>query len=156
MQAIRYKLDVNGFTHVQIMGYSAKYASGFYGPFRDAAQSAPGHGNRKSYQMDFRTKLQGVEEAAADIEEGADWVMVKPAHTYLDVIARVSGRFQETPLAAYQTSGEYMMIVAAAEKGIMNEHEAMIETLTAIKRAGASYLISYYARQFAEIVSSVN
>jgi len=148
--AIRQALNNNGFNHVKIMGYSAKYASNFYGPFRDAAQSAPGQGNRKSYQMDFRTRHQGIDEVASDIEEGANWVMVKPAHTYLDVIARASDRFPEIPVAAYHTSGEFMMIVAAAEKNLLDEHEAMTEALTAIKRAGASFVISYYARTFLE------
>jgi porphobilinogen synthase len=154
VKAIRSNLDAHGFSTVQVMGYSAKYASGFYGPFRDAAQSAPGQGDRKSYQMDFRTKLQGVEEVAADVAEGAASVMVKPAHTYLDVIARVKARFPETPLAAYHTSGEYMMIVAAGEKGLLNEPDAMREVLTAIKRAGADYIISYYAREFAKKASA--
>lgn len=153
VQAIRSNLNAHGFSEVQVMGYSAKYASGFYGPFRDAAQSAPGQGDRKSYQMDFRTKFQGVEEVAADIEEGAASVMVKPAHTYLDVIARVKTRFPKIPLAAYHTSGEYMMIVAAGERGLLNEQDAMREVLTAIKRAGADYIISYYAREFAKEAS---
>jgi porphobilinogen synthase len=152
VMAIRAALDENGFSRVGVMGYSAKYASGFYGPFRDAAQSAPGKGDRKSYQMDFRTRWQGVEEVAADVAEGAASVMVKPAHAYLDVIARVKERFPSTPLAAYHTSGEFMMIVAAAEKGYLSEQEAMLEVLTAIKRAGADYLISYYAREFAKSV----
>ncbi len=151
--AIRQALSNNGFNHVKIMGYSAKYASNFYGPFRDAAQSAPGHGNRKSYQMDFRTRHQGIDEVASDIEEGANWVMVKPAHTYLDVIARASDRFPEIPTAAYHTSGEFMMIVTAAEHNLLDEHEAMIEVLTAIKRAGASYIISYYARNYLDKIN---
>jgi porphobilinogen synthase len=148
--AIRNILDDNGFKRVKVMGYSAKYASGFYGPFRDAAQSAPGEGNRKSYQMDFRTSRQGIDEVTADINEGAAYIMIKPAHTYLDVIARVKDKYPDTTLAAYHTSGEYMMIVAAGEKGLLNKDEAMFEALTAIKRAGAQWLITYYAREFAQ------
>lgn len=153
--AIRRALDSEKFDKVKIMGYSAKYASSMYGPFRDAAQSAPAQGNRKQYQMDYRTRHQGIEEVEADIREGADWVMVKPAHTYLDVVARASDRFPQVPLAAYQVSGEYMMLVAAAEKGILNEQDAMLEALTAIKRAGASYIITYYARKFASLTQNL-
>jgi porphobilinogen synthase len=132
----------------KILAYSAKYASSFYGPFRDAAASAPSFGNRKSYQMDFRTKHQGLQEITADIEEGADWVMVKPAQSYLDIIHQASFAFPATPLAAYQVSGEYAMLKAAARAGIVNEHLAFTESLTAIKRAGANTIISYYAKEF--------
>jgi porphobilinogen synthase len=132
----------------KILGYSAKYASGFYGPFRDAVNSAPSFGDRKTYQMDNRNISQAIDEVQTDIDEGADWVMVKPAHTYLDIIQRIRLNFPNFPLTAYQVSGEYMMIKAAAEAGYMNEEIAMQEVLTAIKRAGANYIISYYAMEF--------
>lgn len=143
--AIRDLLDKHNHS-TKILSYSAKYASGFYGPFRDAAHSSPSFGDRRSYQMDYRTIGQALGEVAADLSEGADWVMVKPAHTYLDVIQRVKSSFPEAKLAAYQVSGEYMMIRAAAEAGFMDGHTAMLEALTAIRRAGADYIISYYAR----------
>lgn len=132
----------------KLLSYSAKYASSFYGPFREAADSAPSFGDRKTYQMDYRTKHQGIEEIAADIEEGADWVMVKPAQAYLDIIQRASVAFPDVPLAAYQVSGEYAMIKCAAANGLLNEEQAFTESLTAIKRAGAQYIISYYAKEF--------
>ncbi len=132
----------------KILAYSAKYSSNFYGPFRDAAGSAPGFGDRKTYQMDYRTLHQGIEEIAADIDEGADWVMVKPAQAYLDIIQRASVAFPAVPLAAYQVSGEYAMLKTAAENGILNEEQAFYESLTAIKRAGANYIITYYAKDF--------
>ena len=149
VEAIRDALNKKGLTKTHILSYSIKYASSLYGPFRDAAQSAPSFGNRKTYQMDYRTLDQGIQEALADIEEGADWLMVKPAHTYLDMITRIKEKFPEKTLAAYHVSGEYMLIKAAAEKGYINEEEAMLEILTAIKRAGADILISYYAGTFA-------
>ena len=132
----------------KVLAYSAKYSSNFYGPFRDAAGSAPSFGDRKSYQMDYRTFQQGIDEIAADIEEGADWVMVKPAQAYLDIIQRASVAFPSVPLAAYQVSGEFAMLKAAAEAGLMNEELAFLESLTAIKRAGANYIITYYAKEF--------
>jgi len=147
VKAIKDVLLANGQT-AKILAYSAKYASSFYGPFRDAADSAPSFGDRKTYQMDFRTKLQGLDEVTADIEEGADWVMVKPAQTYLDVIQRVSTKYPDVPLVAYQVSGEYAMLIAAAAAGVLNEEKAFFESLTAIKRAGANYIISYYAKDF--------
>ena len=147
VKAIKDLLKKNGQT-ARVLGYSAKYASSFYGPFRDAADSAPSFGDRKSYQMDFRTKLQGLEEVAADIEEGADWVMVKPAQTYLDIVQRASTAYPNVPLVAYQVSGEYAMLIAAAKAGVLNEEQAFFESLTAIKRAGANYIISYYAKDF--------
>ncbi|MEA4976860.1 MAG: porphobilinogen synthase [Paludibacter sp.] len=134
--------------NTKILSYSAKYASSFYGPFRDAAGSAPSFGDRKSYQMDYRTRDQGLAEIEADIEEGADWVMVKPAQTYLDIIQRASVAFPKTPLAAYQVSGEYAMLKNAAESHLLYEEQAFKESLTAIKRAGAQYIISYYAKDF--------
>ncbi|HEX2935209.1 MAG TPA: porphobilinogen synthase [Bacteroidales bacterium] len=151
VEAIRSLLNVNRYRHTKILSYSAKYSSGFYGPFRDAAQSAPSFGDRKTYQMDYRTSSQAISEVAADISEGAAWVMVKPAHTYLDIIQRIKSNFSETPLVAYQVSGEYMMIKAAAQAGYLNEEQAMLETLTAIKRAGADYIITYYAKDFAKL-----
>lgn len=147
VKAIKDLLNENGQT-AKVLAYSAKYASSFYGPFRDAAGSAPSFGDRKSYQMDFRTKQQGLDEITADIEEGADWVIVKPAQSYLDVIQRVSSTYPEVTLVAYQVSGEYAMLLAAAEAGVLNEKQAFFESLTAIKRAGANYIISYYAKDF--------
>lgn len=156
VEAIRSLLDTKGFTKTRILSYSAKYSSGFYGPFRDAAQSAPSFGDRKTYQMDYRTSSQAIGEVAADIEEGAAWVMVKPAHSYLDIIQRIKSTFPETPLVAYQVSGEYMMIKAAAQAGYLNEEQAMLEALTAIKRAGSDYIISYYAKDFARLYNQKN
>ena len=147
VDAIRKALTAAGLK-TKILAYSAKYASSFYGPFREAADSAPSFGDRKTYQMDYRTKNQGIEEIAADIEEGADWVMVKPAQAYLDIIQRASVAFHDIPLAAYQVSGEYAMIKCAAANGLLNEEQAFTESLTAIKRAGAHYIISYYAKEF--------
>lgn len=132
----------------KILAYSAKYASAFYGPFRDAAGSAPSFGDRKAYQMDFRTKDQGLEEIAADIEEGADWIMVKPASAYLDIIQRASVQFPAHSLVAYQVSGEYSMLKNGAEQGFFNEERIFFESLIAMKRAGAKYIISYYAKDF--------
>ena len=132
----------------KILAYSAKYASAFYGPFRDAADSAPAFGDRKTYQMDYRTHDQGLEEIAADIEEGADWTMVKPAMPYLDMIARGVGRFPQIPMVAYQVSGEYSMLKAAAKLDYLDEQRVVFESLIAIKRAGAKYIISYYAKEY--------
>lgn len=147
VEAIKSTIEAN-MLNAKILAYSAKYASSFYGPFRDAAGSAPSFGDRKSYQMDYRTKHQGLEEIAADIEEGADWVMVKPAQAYLDIIQRANVAYPKTPLVAYQVSGEYAMIHAAADAGLVNVENAFLESLTAIKRAGANYIISYYAKRF--------
>ena len=132
----------------KILAYSAKYASAFYGPFRDAADSTPSFGDRKTYQMDYRTHDQGLEEIAADIEEGADWTMVKPAMPYLDMIARGVERFPQVPMVAYQVSGEYSMLKAAARLGYLDEQRIVYESLIAIKRAGAQYIISYYAKEY--------
>lgn len=132
----------------KILAYSAKYASAFYGPFRDAADSTPTFGDRKTYQMDYRTHDQGLEEIAADIEEGADWTMVKPAMPYLDMIARGVERFPQVPMVAYQVSGEYSMLKAAAKLGYLDEQRVVYESLIAIKRAGAQYIISYYAKEY--------
>lgn len=147
VQAIREALINNGL-NTKILAYSAKYSSAFYGPFRDAAGSAPSFGDRKTYQMDYRTKHQGIEEIRADIEEGADWVMVKPAQSYLDIISRASALFPSVPLTAYQVSGEYSILKNAALQGLVDEQAAFEESLTAIKRSGANYIISYYAKQF--------
>jgi porphobilinogen synthase len=146
--AIREALDDRGFENVAIMSYAAKYCSAFYGPFRDAAGSAPKFGDRRSHQMDPGNALEALREVEQDIEEGADIVMVKPALPYLDVITRVKDTFGY-PTAAYQVSGEYSMIKAAAQNGWIDERRAMIETLTAIKRAGADMVITYYARDIA-------
>ena len=146
--AIRKSLDENGFTDIAIMAYSAKYSSAFYGPFREAAHSAPAFGDRKTYQMDYSNIREAVREVELDINEGADIIMVKPAMAYLDVIHEISGRF-ELPVAAYQVSGEYSMIKAAAGNGWIDEKAAVLESLTAIKRAGAKIVITYYAKQLA-------
>ncbi len=147
---IRRALDENGFTDVLIMSYSVKYASTFYSPFREAAYSAPAFGDRKTYQMDPRNAYEAIKEARLDIEEGADILMVKPAHTYLDVIRLVKTTFPEYPLAAYHVSGEYTMIKAAALNGWINEKVAVMEVTTAIKRAGADLILTYYAMQLAD------
>lgn len=149
IEALRQKLDSDPRTkHVRILAYSAKYASAYYGPFRDAACSAPSFGDRKTYQMDYRTKNQGLEEIAADIEEGTDWIMVKPALAYLDIIYRASEQFPDYPLVAYQVSGEYSMLLNAAMQGLFDEKRIFHESLTAIRRAGARYIITYYAKRY--------
>lgn len=146
--AIREALDGAGFEHVAIMSYAVKYASAFYGPFRDAAASAPAFGDRRSYQMDNSNAREALREAELDYAEGADILMVKPATTYLDVMRMVRDRF-DLPLAAYHVSGEYAMIKAAAERGWIDEKRVMLETLTGIRRAGADIIITYYAREAA-------
>jgi porphobilinogen synthase len=151
--AIRDTLDENGFSQLPIMAYAAKYASGFYGPFRDAAQSTPQFGDRRSHQMDPANSDEALREIRLDIEEGADIVMVKPALAYLDVITRARLEF-DLPLAAYSVSGEYAMIKAAAERGWLDEPRIMMEVLTAIKRAGADMIITYYAKDAARVVDS--
>ena len=147
--AIRSALDRDGFTNTPIMSYSAKYASAFYGPFREAADSAPQFGDRRSYQMDPPNAREALNEIAADIQEGADIVMVKPAMPYLDIIARARRLFN-VPLAAYQVSGEYSMIEAAARNGWIDRERTIMETTTAIKRAGADIVITYYALELAK------
>ncbi len=149
--AIRQALDGEGFTNVPIMAYSAKYASGFYGPFREAAGSTPKFGDRRSYQMDPPNAREALREIALDIEEGADIVMVKPALAYLDIIAKARDQF-DVPLAAYQVSGEYAMIEAAARAGWIERERIVMEATTAIKRAGADILITYYALELAKIL----
>ena len=150
--AIRQALDGRGFENTVIMAYAAKYCSAFYGPFRDAAASAPQFGDRRSHQMDPANAAEALREVELDIAEGADIVMVKPAITYLDVIARVKERFN-FPTAAYHVSGEYAMLKAAARNGWIDEPRAMLETLTAIRRAGADIIITYYAREAARAIA---
>lgn len=149
--AIRSGLDAAGFGHVPIMSYAAKYASAFYGPFRDAAESTPQFGDRRSYQMDPAAGAeQALREVELDLAEGADIVMVKPALAYLDVIARVREAFAGVPLAAYSVSGEYSMIKAAAERGWIDERAVALESLLAMRRAGAGILLTYWAKQAAK------
>ena len=146
VRAIREALDAEGFDNTAIMSYAVKYASGFYGPFREAAQSAPEFGDRRAYQMDPPNAREAMHEAELDYAEGADILMVKPATVYLDVLKMVRDRF-EVPLAAYHVSGEYALIKAAAQKGWIDEERVMMETLTSIKRAGADIILTYYARE---------
>lgn len=150
--AIRAALDKAGHQNVAILSYAVKYSSSFYGPFREAAMGAPQFGDRKTYQMDPANAGEAIREAALDIEEGADMLMVKPAMCYLDIIYRVKQQFPEVPLCAYQVSGEYSMIKAAAAQGLINEEQAMLESLIAIKRAGADLIISYFAKDVARIL----
>jgi porphobilinogen synthase len=149
--AIRMALEENGFTKTGIMAYSAKYASCFYGPFRDALDSAPGFGDKKTYQMDFANRTEAVKEVLMDIEEGADIVMVKPALSYLDIIREVKN-VSEVPVSAYNISGEYAMIKAAAKMGWINEEKAILETLTSIKRAGADLIATYFAKDVVKLI----
>jgi porphobilinogen synthase len=149
--AIREALDERGFEMVPILSYAVKYASSFYGPFRDAAESAPAFGDRRSYQMDPANVREALKEAALDVEEGADILMVKPALPYLDVISQLAGEF-DLPLAAYQVSGEYAMIKAAAQKGWLDETAVMLESLLSIKRAGADLILTYFAKQAASLL----
>jgi porphobilinogen synthase len=148
--AIRKILEENQFTKTGILAYSAKYASCFYGPFRDALDSAPGFGDKKTYQMDYRNRLEAIKEVELDVQEGADIVMVKPAGTYLDIIREVKNSVL-VPVAAYQVSGEYAMIKAAAKMGWLEEDKAVLESLLAIKRAGADLIATYYAKDFIRI-----
>jgi len=144
--AIREVLDREGFENTAILAYAVKYASGFYGPFREAAQSAPEFGDRRAYQMDPPNVREAMREAELDYSEGADMLMVKPATVYLDVLSMVRERF-DIPIAAYHVSGEYALIKAAAQKGWIDEERVMMETLTSIKRAGADIILTYYARE---------
>lgn len=143
--AIRKGLEENNFTKVGIMSYSAKYASCFYGPFRDALDSAPGFGDKKTYQMDYRNRIEAIKETLMDVEEGADIVMVKPALSYLDIIREVKDKVK-VPVSAYNISGEYAMIKAAAKMGWIDENKAILEVLTSIKRAGADLIATYFAK----------
>jgi porphobilinogen synthase len=150
--AIRQGLEENGFTKTGIMSYSAKYASCFYGPFRDALDSAPGFGDKKTYQMDYANRTEAIKETLMDIEEGADIVMVKPALAYLDIIREIKNAV-EVPVSAYNISGEYAMIKAAAKMGWLNEDKAILESLTAIKRAGADLIATYFAKEAVNLIS---
>jgi porphobilinogen synthase len=149
--AIRSGLEENGFTKVGIMAYSAKYASCFYGPFRDALDSAPGFGDKKTYQMDYANRIEAVKEALMDVEEGADIVMVKPGLPYLDIVREVKNAVN-VPVSVYNISGEYAMIKAAAKMGWINEEKAILETLTCIKRAGADLIATYFAKDAARLL----
>jgi porphobilinogen synthase len=150
--AIRAALEENGFTKTGIMSYSAKYASCFYGPFRDALDSAPGFGDKKTYQMDYANRTEAIKETLIDVQEGADIVMVKPALAYLDIIREVKDNV-DIPVSAYNISGEYAMIKAAAKMGWLNEDKAILETLTAIKRAGADLIATYFAKDAVRLLS---
>jgi porphobilinogen synthase len=151
VSAIREGLDEAGYPETPIMAYSAKYASAFYGPFREAADSTPQFGDRRSYQMDPANAMEAMREVALDVDEGADIVMVKPALPYLDVIARVKGEFG-LPVAAYSVSGEYAMLKAAGQLGWLDEDRAVLEALTGIRRAGADIIISYFAKDAARLI----
>lgn len=150
--AIRQALDAAGYQQVPILSYSAKYCSCLYGPFREAAQGAPQFGDRKTYQMDPANAKEALRETALDIKEGADMIMVKPAGFYLDIIYQLKQQFPEVPLCAYQVSGEYSMIKLAAKHNLLQEDQAIIESLTAIKRAGADFIISYFAKDIAKLL----
>jgi porphobilinogen synthase len=150
--AIREALDENAFEDIPVMAYAAKYASSFYGPFREAAQSTPQFGDRKAYQMDPANADEAIREMSLDVGEGADIIMVKPALAYLDIICRAKQEF-DLPVAAYNVSGEYSMIKAAAQLGWFDEEKAMLESLTAIKRAGADIIITYFAPQAAKLLN---
>ena len=149
--AIREGLEQNGFTRTGIMAYSAKYASCFYGPFRDALDSAPGFGDKKTYQMDYANRIEAVKEAQMDVEEGADIVMVKPGLPYLDIVREVKNSI-DVPVSVYNISGEYAMIKAAAKMGWLDENKAILETLTSIKRAGADLIATYFAKDAVKLM----
>jgi porphobilinogen synthase len=146
--AIRTALDATGFEQTAIMSYAAKFASAFYGPFREAAESPPQFGDRRSYQMDFANPNEALHEVALDVDEGADIVMIKPALPYMDILWRVYERFGK-PTAVYHVSGEYAMVKSAVEKGLLNERDAVLEIMTALKRAGAGIVVTYWARELA-------
>ena len=150
--AIREALEQNGYTRTGIMAYSVKYASCFYGPFRDALDSAPGFGDKKTYQMDYANRIEAIKEALSDVEEGADMVMVKPALAYLDIIREVKNAV-EVPVSAYNISGEYAMIKAAAKMGWIDEEKAILETLVSMKRAGADLIATYFAKDAAKLLN---
>lgn len=150
--AIRQALEESNYTRTGIMAYSAKYASCFYGPFRDALDSAPGFGDKKTYQMDYANRLEAVKEAVMDVEEGADIVMVKPALSYLDIIREVKNNV-DVPVSCYNISGEYAMIKAAAKNGWIDEEKAILETLTSMKRAGADMIATYFAKDAARLLN---
>jgi len=152
--AIREALEGNGFTKTGIMSYSAKYASCFYGPFRDALDSAPGFGDKKTYQMDYANRREAIKETIMDVAEGADIVMVKPAMAYLDIIREVRDKV-DIPVSAYHVSGEYAMIKAAAKMGWLDENKAILESLTSIKRAGADLIATYFAKDAVKLISNM-
>jgi porphobilinogen synthase len=152
--AIRQGLDQAGFINTAILSYAVKYCSSFYAPFREAGQGAPQFGDRKHYQMDIANSREALREAALDVAEGADSIMVKPAMNYLDIIVKIKQQYPEVPLCAYQVSGEYAMLKKAAACGIIDEQHAIMESLIAIKRAGADLIISYFAKDIAQILSS--
>ena len=149
--AIRETLDQNGFVNVPIMSYAVKYASSFYGPFREAADSAPAFGDRKTYQMDYHNSREGIREAILDVEEGADIIMVKPAMSFLDMVTKVKD-VVDVPVAAYSVSGEYAMVKAAAEKGWIDEDRIVGEMATSVYRAGAQIYLTYYAEKIAKLM----
>ena len=149
--AIREALDDNGFTNTPIMSYAVKFASSFYGPFREAAGSAPSFGDRRSYQMDFHNRREGIKEALLDVEEGADIIMVKPSMAYLDMIREIRDAVN-VPVASYSVSGEYAMVKAAAANGWIDEERIMCEMATGVYRAGASILLTYYAKELAACI----
>jgi porphobilinogen synthase len=149
--AIRGRLDSNGYTNTPILAYSAKFASVFYGPFREAAESTPQFGDRRSYQMDPANGREAMREIELDLEEGADMIMVKPAMPYLDLIRQARDRF-DVPISAYQVSGEYSMIMAAARNGWIDEERAMVESLTSIRRAGADFILTYFSKPMARLL----
>lgn len=153
VDAIRTALDKAGHHEIPILSYAVKYSSCLYGPFREAAEGAPRFGDRQTYQMDPANRMEAIREAALDVEEGADLLMVKPAMNYLDVIYQVKQHFPEIPLCAYQVSGEYAMLKAAASQGLVDERQAMMESLIAIKRAGADLIITYFAKDAARVLS---
>jgi porphobilinogen synthase len=148
--AIRSGLDTSGFDHIPIMSYSTKYASGFYGPFREAAQGAPKFGDRKTHQMDPANAREALRESAIDVAEGADFLLVKPALSYLDIIRQTRQQFPQIPLAAYNVSGEYALVKAAARNGWIDEERVTLEILTSIRRAGADLIITYHAKDAAQ------
>lgn len=153
VEAIRLALDEEGFPEMPIMSYAAKYASAFYGPFREAAESAPQFGDRRSYQMDTANRREALREVALDIEEGADIIMVKPALSYLDIISDVKDNF-DVPVAAYNVSGEYSLVKAASRLGWIDEQRLMMEILISIKRAGADLILTYFAKDAAKVINS--
>lgn len=151
VREIRDELDKNGYQHIPVMGYSVKYASAYYGPFRDAADSTPSFGDRRTYQMDPANRKEAIKEAQADVEEGAAILMVKPALSYLDIIRDLKNNF-DLPIAAYNVSGEYAMVKAAGKNGWIDEQKVMMETLLSIKRAGADIIITYFAKEAAKLL----
>ena len=155
VKAIRHALDAHHFEHIALLSHTVKYASSLYGPFREAAESTLKSGDRKTYQMNPANAKEAIREAVLDIEEGADILMVKPALSYLDVISTLSSHFPGMPVAAYQVSGEFSMIKAAAEKGWINGEQAMLESLLSIKRAGARFIITYFAKEAASLIKNV-